>query len=75
MKIDQKSIRLNPLHSDLIQSMNLNESKPILTKFSIQINLNESAIGMIRIENLVWIRSDLIELSQIDLNCNNGSTI
>ena len=47
MKNGQKPIRLNPINSETSNRMNPTQSE---TKFSIQINPNESKVGMIRID-------------------------
>ena len=55
MKNGQKSILLNPINSETLIRMNPNQSE---TKFSIQINPNQSEPGLIQTEFSIQGRND-----------------
>ena len=59
--LENNPIRTNPSHSEQIQKM-------FCISFDVnqlKINPNESEVGFIRIENLVWIHSDRTGMNRI----------
>ena len=54
MKNDQKPIRINPINSETSIRMNPNQSE---TKFSNQINPNQSELGLTQTEFLIRINA------------------
>ena len=74
MKNGQKSIRIKLIHSVTIQGINPNASELglVQNEFLIRIYSNKREIGMIYIENSIWINQSSLNknIKNVIFGCN-----